>query len=135
MPVPVLGFFFNREVLIFWYISALGDLLVAFQAVPVADRLGQRRGLDGGAGVPLEGILRPQQFGLHPAQHPHTGVTIDAARTLGRVPGCQVDRLAGSRILQVGAFRLCMTGTTETVMRLLGGGEGEPASRDDQGNG
>ena len=129
MPVPVLGYTVSGEILILRHIAALGDLQVAFQAVPVADRLGKRRGLDGGVSEPLEGIFRPQQFRLHPAQDTLPGVTVDAARALRGMPGCQVNRLGGNRILQVGAFRLGMAGPAEAVMGLFGGGEGKSACR------
>ena len=93
MPMPVLGFTVSSEVLIFHYVAALGDLLMAFQAMSVTDRLGQGSWLDGCTCVPLKSIFCPQQFSLQPAKQTLPGVTVDAACALEGVMGCQVDRL------------------------------------------
>ncbi len=72
--------------------ATLNDILMALQAVLIADREVDDRRLDGSARKPLEGIARAHQFGLHAARNPWPGMTIDAQRTLGGVIRSQVNR-------------------------------------------
>lgn len=69
--------------LLFGSIAACGHVLVALEAVLIADGMVQYGRLDRAAGIPQEGIVRPQQLGLHAPGDSRPGVAVDAGSFLG----------------------------------------------------
>jgi len=66
-------------------ITTLGHILMALQAVRIANRVMERCRLNGGPRKPLEGVLRAHPFSRHPSRHPLPGMAVDAKRVLGGV--------------------------------------------------
>lgn len=106
------------------------DILMALEAVAIANWDGQNGRLDIGVGQIGGQILGAHHFTLHSPNHAFTGMTVDAADALGVVEIRQV----GGRVLQaslkVRRLRLSMAGGTKGIgflkMRAVGkAGPGE----------
>ena len=82
--------------------SPLDNVLVAFEAVCIADRAGQESRLFGCARVPHRRIAGAHQFGRYASRKPDARMAVDAVNLLGGMERSHIRGLSGGCALVEG---------------------------------